>query len=200
VGKAGLGPLICRLHEKNPTVKLHLVGHSFGARLVCFALAGLSPDDRGAASPVKSLAMVEGAFSHFSFCDQLPFDPNRGGGLATMQERVDGPLIALHSVHDTAVGVLYPLASSIMQQDSDEFDPQYQWGAMGHDGAQKVGAADLTLGPVGQRYPFASGAFVNLNGDDIVKAMAPISGAHSDIFHPEIAWAVLAAARVVAMP
>ena len=40
VGRAGLGPLLGQLP---PGVRAHLVGHSFGARLVSFALAGL-PD------------------------------------------------------------------------------------------------------------------------------------------------------------
>ena len=38
VGRHGLGPLLGRLPAG---VRVHLVGHSFGARLVSFALAGL---------------------------------------------------------------------------------------------------------------------------------------------------------------
>ena len=36
VGQRGLGPLIGQLHELAPQVRVHLVGHSFGARLVSY--------------------------------------------------------------------------------------------------------------------------------------------------------------------
>jgi len=43
---------------------VHLIGHSFGARLVSFALSGVGAP---AASPVASLLLLQGAFSHWSF-------------------------------------------------------------------------------------------------------------------------------------
>jgi hypothetical protein len=45
VGKEGLGPLLGRIHQADPDVHIHLIGHSFGARLVSFALAGLPAGD-----------------------------------------------------------------------------------------------------------------------------------------------------------
>src|SRR5918993_1317110 len=76
--KEGLGPLLGRIHQADPQLRIHLIGHSFGARLVSFALAGL-PDP--ADSPVKSLYLLQGAFSHFAFADALPMDRSRGGAL-----------------------------------------------------------------------------------------------------------------------
>jgi hypothetical protein len=55
-----------------------------------------------------------------------------------------------------------------------------------------------TLGPVGTGYPFRRGRFVNLDGNAIVNRGGPPAGAHSDIFHPELVWAGLAAAGLVA--
>jgi hypothetical protein len=49
IGRAGLGPLLAQLHVGAPDVRVHLLGHSFGARLVAFSLAGVG--DPGA-SPV----------------------------------------------------------------------------------------------------------------------------------------------------
>src|SRR6266536_1725216 len=63
VGQAGLGPLVGRLAAAAPELRVHLIGHSFGARLVSFTLAGL-PDPGAGASPVKSLLLLQGAFSH----------------------------------------------------------------------------------------------------------------------------------------
>ena len=200
VGQQGLGPLVARLHAAQPDLRVHLLGHSFGARVVSYALAGL-PDDTGRAapSPVKSLGLVQAAFSHFAFADALPHDAARGGALAGMARRVDGPIFVVHSDHDDAVGTLYPLASLAGRDDAAAAgDLLFRWGALGHDGAQAVTADEAILGPVGAAYPFQAGGFVNLDGDDIVKVGGPPSGAHGDIFHPEIAWATLTAAGIAA--
>jgi hypothetical protein len=192
VGKQGLGPLLGRIAQADPDLRIHLMGHSFGARLVSFALAGL-PDP--ARSPVKSLYLLQGAFSHFAFADALPMDRSRGGALKGMAARVDGPLVASFSVHDTAVGKLYPLAALSSRDDSAGLEDRlFRWGGIGHDGAQAVDATVATLGPVDTGYPFSRGRFVNLDGNAVVNRGGPPAGAHSDIFHPELVWAGLAAA------
>jgi hypothetical protein len=194
VGKQGLGPLLGRIHQADPDVRIHLIGHSFGARLVSFALAGLPDGD----SPVKSLYLLQGAFSHFAFAGSLPMDRARGGALKGMAARVDGPLVASFSVHDTAVGKLYPLASMSSRDDAAGLEDRlYRWGGIGHDGAQAVDATVAALGPVGTGYAFQRGRFVNLDGNAVVNRGGPPAGAHSDIFHPELVWAGLAAAGLV---
>ena len=37
IGRAGLGPLLGRLAAAAPGLRVHLMGHSFGARLVAYA-------------------------------------------------------------------------------------------------------------------------------------------------------------------
>ena len=69
---------------------------------------------------------------------------------------------------------------------------------MGADGAQAVNATDIPFDAVGCPYPFKKGLFVNLDGNHIITKGGWPSGAHSDIIYPEIAWAGLAAAGVVA--
>jgi pimeloyl-ACP methyl ester carboxylesterase len=76
VGQRGLGPVITGLAEQFDSLRVHLVGHSFGARLVSYALAGLG--DRQP-SPVKSLTLLQGAYSRFAFTDALPFRSGSGG-------------------------------------------------------------------------------------------------------------------------
>jgi hypothetical protein len=195
VGRDGLGPVLGRLGGAAPELRLHLLGHSFGARLVSFALAGL-PDP--GASPVGSLYLLQGAFSHFAFADVLPTDPGRGGALKGVAARVGGPLVASFSVHDLAVGKLYPLASLSSRDDAAALeDLLFRWGGIGYDGAQAVQATDVEVGPVGAAYPFQPGRFVNLDANAIVNRGGPPAGAHSDIFHPELVWAGLAAAGLV---
>ena len=112
VGQHGLGKVLGALDPKR--VRVHLVGHSFGARLVSFALAGLPAGP----SPVRSVTLLQGAFSHFAFADPLPFDAGRRGALAGMLARINGPLVACFSEHDSAVGTFYPLASFAAQDDA----------------------------------------------------------------------------------
>lgn len=198
VGKTGLGPLVGKIQAAAPGLNVHLLGHSFGARLVSYTLAGLPDPPAGAQSPVKSLFLLQGAFSHFAFADALPFDKSRKGDLAGMAARVDGPLLTTHSLKDAAVGTSYPLASVLARQDaSDATDAQYRWEGMGHDGAQAVNATEVPLGNVKTKYDFASGKWLNLDGNQIIVNGGPPSGAHSDIVHPEIAWAALLAEKIV---
>jgi hypothetical protein len=198
VGRSGLGPLMGRLHEVAPDVRVHLIGHSFGARLVSYALSGLPPGL--SPSPVKSVTLLEGAFSQWVFAAQLPFAAGRRGGLAGILDRVDGPLAVCYSRHDGAVGTFYPLASMAARDDSAGIgDAESRWGGIGANGAQ--GAAARTegirgAGP-GVTYAFADHQILNIDASDVVRVGGPPSGAHSDIIHPELTWIVLLAARIV---
>jgi hypothetical protein len=197
VGREGLGPLLGRLHTASPDLRVHLLGHSFGARVIAYTLRGL-PASALSPSPVKSLFLLQGAFSHFAFANALPFDKTRKGDLAGMASRVDGPLLATHSLKDTAVGTAYPLASIAAGQDAAAFeDALYRWQAMGHDGAQAVDAKAAPLGTPGTAYPFSKGQWLNLDGNRVIVNGGPPSGSHSDIVHPHTAWAALAAAGIV---
>lgn len=199
VGQNGLGPMLGRLATTAPGIRVHLVGHSFGARLVSYSLSGLPAAMTGAASPVKTLYLVQGAFSHFAFADPLPIDAGRQGALAAFANRVDGPLMSTFTAADRAVGWWYPTASMIKREDSESLtDVTYRWGGMGHDGYQQSGAANfvkLQLAAVGQPYDLQSGSFYALDANTVIKAMqSAFSGAHSDIQHPEVLWALASSA------
>ena len=194
VGQRGLGPLLGRLDATR--VRVHLVGHSFGARLVSFALAGLPPGR----SPVRAVTLLEGAFSHFAFASPLPFDAGRGGALAGMLARINGPLVVCFSSHDSAVGTFYPLASFAAQDDSAAAtDALFRWGGMGADGAQGVSARLDGIQPAGPgtTYRFTAGQALNVDASEVVRTGGPPSGAHSDIVHPELTWIVLSAGGIV---
>jgi hypothetical protein len=195
VGQHGVGPLIGRIAAEFPTLRIHLVGHSFGARVVSFALAGLPSGDP---SPVKSVTLLEGAFSRFAFTDKLPFDsvhPN--GALAGDLARLDGPLTVCFSSHDMALSLSYPLASAASGDDSaGADDPLFRWRAIGSLGAYN--AATQFIDQVGTKYPFAKAAILNIDSSAVVKQGDPPSGAHSDIFHEELAWIVASAAQLTA--
>lgn len=197
VGSSGVSSLIERLARATPHLRIHLVGHSFGARLVSYAVWGLAHDTVADGSAVKSLTLLQGAFSHFAFAPSLPHAPGRSGALIGVPGRVDGPLIVTHSQRDLAVGNLYPWASMLSRDDAAALDSlSYRWGAMGHDGAQHSAQVPTEVLAPTVSYGFESGRIYNLDANDLIIAGDGPSGAHSDIFHPELAWSVLDAARL----
>jgi hypothetical protein len=199
IGQHGLGPLIAALAAAAPGLRVHLIGHSFGARLVAFSLTGLPDTATGAASPVKSLTLVQGAFSHFSFAAPTPCSAVPAGALAGARNRVDGPLLSTFTAADRAVGWWYPAASMLAHQNAESLtDLDYEWGGMGHDGFQQSPpAVTVPLQPPGQQYGFEPDGVYLLDANKVICAMqSQFSGAHSDIKHPEVLWAILSAASV----
>ncbi len=86
-------------------VRLHLIGHSFGARLVTAAADTLST------VRAQSLTLLQGAFSHNALGVGVP---GVGDGFyrgVIAHGRVAGPITITHTWRDSAVGFWYPLAS-----------------------------------------------------------------------------------------
>lgn len=188
VGQLGLGPAIGLLAREAPDVRVHLIGHSFGARLVSYTLRGMPASVRS----VKSTTLLQGAFSHYAFSKRLPHAPSRSGALNGMQRRIDGPLVSCYSRHDDALGKIYPLASKIAGDSSTFLGLWERWGAIGYDGIRAVdGARRLRLG----RAIPAKGC-VSVDVSSVVRRGGPPSGAHSDICHEELARVVFAAGRI----
>ncbi|MGV9455740.1 serine-threonine protein kinase [Streptomyces sp. NPDC003635] len=198
VGERGLGRVIGQLATRAPGVRVHLVGHSFGARLVSFALRGLPEGVRS----VKSVTLLQGAFSHYAFAARLPHDARAGGVLQGQHNRIDGPLVCCFSKHDDALSTMYPLASRMAGHDR-EFQELglgralgAKWGAMGFNGVQAVpGTKKLELADA-LRGPLPAAGCVNVDAASVVRRGGPPAGAHSDIVHRELAQLVLAAGRV----
>ena len=198
VGERGLGRVVGQLAGVAPGLRVHLVGHSFGGRLVSFALRGL-PDG---VHTVKSVTLLQGAFSHYAFAPRLPHDARAGGVLQGQENRIDGPLVCCYSHFDGALGTMYPLASRMADDDESVLGLNVggalgaRWGAMGHDGVQAVpGTRSLDLAAA-LRGPLAAPGCVNVDAAAVVSRGGPPCGAHSDIVHPELARVVLAAGRI----
>ncbi|MEU9154437.1 serine-threonine protein kinase [Streptomyces sp. NPDC048417] len=198
VGERGLGRVVGQLAGVAPQLRVHLVGHSFGGRLVSFALRGLPDGVR----TVKSVTLLQGAFSHYAFAARLPHDARAGGVLQGQENRIDGPLVCCYSRFDGALGTVYPLASRMADDCESVLGVDVggalgaRWGAMGHDGVQAVpGTRSLDLAAA-LRGPLAASGCVNVDAAAVVKRGGPPAGAHSDIVHPELARVVLAAGRI----
>ncbi len=196
IGRNGLGPILGRLATADPGIRVHLMGHSFGARLVSYSLSGLPQAATGANSPVKTLYLIQGAFSHFAFANPVPDPLVIGpGALSSVAGNVNGPLLCTFSAADRAVGWWYPAASMLAHQDAEAAaDLTYQWGGMGHDGYQQQAPGGITipLAAQGTRYGFQPGLFYRLDSNAVICAdQSPVSGAHSDIRHPQVVWPVV---------
>lgn len=194
IGQTGLGPLLTVLHAQSPGIRVHLIGHSFGARLVSFTLAGI---DQPADSPVASLTLLQGAFSHWSFAGAAGNPFGAPGTLYSLGDRVHGPLAATFTSYDWAVGVWYPKASFLAGQNESAatVDP---WGGLGADAFQPTGAATTVTMQAGGGldYGFTPGTFYRVDANSVINDTAgePFAGAHSDIKKLPVAQVVVAAA------
>ncbi len=185
------------------TVRIHLMGHSFGCIVVSSMLRGTE-----VAHPlrVSSAFLVQGALSLWSFAAELP------GGAATLgwfrpvldRNRISGPVVVTTSRFDRAVGSIYPVAAGAAGQvayDLASIADLPTYGALGTFGARGAGlspqARTLVLGDVKSDHALAPGGNYNVNGDAVIRSGGGLSGARSDIAHPEVVhlfWnAVLAA-------
>ena len=92
--------------------------------------------------------------------------------------------------------MFYPLGAGARRQVAygDEDLPVY--GGVGTFGVRGPGIEiqDEVLERVDEDYPIRPGVVYNLNADSVIAKSAGISGAHSDICHPEVARAVWRAA------
>jgi esterase/lipase superfamily enzyme len=185
VGTRGLNPHLRALRANREETRIHLIGHSFGGRLVTAATVGIPGDE-----PVRpdTLTLLQAAFSHYGFASN--YEGEKDGFFRRMvtDGMVRGPVLITHSVHDTAVGYAYPLASRLARQVAAGLgDAGDRFGGIGRNGAQKTPEAIKgRLQQAGDDYGFRSPSMVNLNADDV------ISG-HGDIRSEPVAFAVLSA-------
>jgi hypothetical protein len=179
-------------------LRFHLMGHSFGCIVVSAMLAG--PNGRGrVARPVESLALVQGALSIWSYCDDIPATPGQPGYFWKVfaDRRVKGPVVSTRSVFDTATGKWYPLGAGVAGQVAFAAPGEMpKYGAVGSHGIQGPGtnAADLSVLKVTDEYNFAPGRAYNLECSEVIREGSGRGGAHSDICRPEVAHAVWQAA------
>lgn len=183
VGEAGVVKLLEDLADERRDLRLHLVGHSFGARLVSSA-ATVSR------VPVASLVLLQAAFSHHGFA---PAAGRRPQGVfrraVAVENKIRGPILVTHTANDRAVGLAYPIASRIARQVAESLGgPDDLYGGLGRNGARDTAEAAFgDLLGAGTRYRFAPGKRIhNLLADRFIRG-------HSEVKGREVAHAVLSA-------
>jgi hypothetical protein len=196
LGRECLAPL-WRSLSRAP--RLHLVGHSFGAKLVTSVVLG-------GARPA-SLTLLLGAFSAFAFAPEIPRFGRPGFYCRLLTERqVQGPIVVLRTDHDTALATFYRALTG-----GDEVGRRRDGtrgagrrtlteavatSALGAVGARGVGAPELDLVDV-QQTGIPDYRIVNVDGSRVVRAREPFVGAHRDIYHREVATLVAMAAGLL---
>jgi hypothetical protein len=188
IGETAVNALLRSIRARFPQLKVHLVGHSFGARLVTAAASGpASPDGL----VCDTLTLLQGAFSHYALAEN--YEPGMNGFfrgvVANPTAPVRGPVVITCSKNDRAVGIAYAIASRVANQVASALgDENDKYGGLGRNGAQRTPhTASATLIPVGGTYGgFEGNKLFNLNADGVIMD-------HNDIRKPEVAYAILSA-------
>lgn len=185
IGSGSLYPLLVKLRLQYPAVRLHLIGHSFGGRLVTAAVAG--PDDN-AALQVDTLQLLQAAFSHYGFAEKYDGTNNGYFRRVVTGKKVIGPVVITYTHNDKAVGIAYALASRIAKQVGLAIgDNKDIYGGMGGNGAQLTPEANNDIKINGESvYPLKKGILYNINADACITS-------HSDICKKEVANVILSA-------
>ncbi len=191
IGGEGLADVLRQLLIQQPALSLHLCGHSFGARLVTATLAALQPNV--ARAPVRSLTLLQAAFSHFAFSRN--FEYGRDGLFRRVLDsgRLGGPILITHTADDWAVGLAYPIASRLRRQVASGIgDANDPYGGLGRNGAQKTPEVDTSQTEMDEDYGDAlrPGQIYNLEGTGLIKG-------HGDVANRYVAqtlWAGMCAA------
>ena len=187
VGANGVAQGIRGFKAALPNVKVHLVGHSLGGRLMASCAKALTV---APAVQPDSLTLLEAAFSHYGF------SPDNGEGQpgffrdVVASKVVKGPLVATFSMQDTVVGTVYAIASRLAGDNvkaiGDAGDP---FGGIGRNGAQKT--AEAVFSPLLKSgtgaYRFAAGKVACLDGS------GGLITDHGDVTNPNVTYAFASA-------
>ncbi|MEO7274316.1 MAG: hypothetical protein ABIX28_16680 [Vicinamibacterales bacterium] len=200
IGESGMHDFVASLMNAAPKARVHLMGHSFGCIVVASVIGGRD-GQQPLPRPVDSLALIQGAVSLWAFGETV-HGQARAGYFNPWVKRtaVRGPIVVSRSIHDKAVGTLYPWASAVSFADGsfgiDEEDLPLH-GAIGAFGISGLkGAVHRNLLEATGQYGFEAGKVYNLESSMFIKKGDGVSGAHSDIDGPEVAHALWQAALV----
>lgn len=183
VGQNGVGPMLDHLADK--VQRIHLVGHSFGCRVVTAAAATSTTDK------LQSMSLLQAAFSHNSFSKSM----NGFFRSVVDNHRIKGPIVITYTSNDRAVGIAYPAASRLAGTVASAFgDANDKFGGLGRNGAQKMESDEVVQGvdrllAVGGSYSWRPGHFHNLESSKYI--VNPSGGdAHMFVTGKEVAWTI----------
>jgi hypothetical protein len=183
VGAKGVGPLLRDLLEKS-AARVHLIGHSYGGKVVLSALCAPEHLSR----KVHSMLLLQPAVSHLCFADKVPVRDVPGGYRAAL-ERVERPIFTTFSRQDIPLTKTFHLAV-VRPSDLGEMkiaaagDPPNWFAALGGFGPRRAGEKliDMRLPPSTYELDGTTRIY-GLRGDTTI-------GGHGDISNPSTWWAL----------
>jgi pimeloyl-ACP methyl ester carboxylesterase len=188
VGGLGVSALVTGILA-DTGARLHLIGHSFGARVVLSALA-MRPVSR----PARSVLLLQPAVNRWCFAPEVP-GLAHGGGYHPVLDRVELPILSTMSTHDFPLHEVFHLAlrgSNLGEPKVAAIGDFERYGALGGYGPAGLGAATRRVPVV------APGTTYDLSGDVRVIALdgsgdlggKPAIGGHGDVISPCTWWAL----------
>jgi dienelactone hydrolase len=188
LGRGPVAALVADIAVQPKAPRIHLAGHSFGARLVTSVASTVGSPNKPL---VASMTLLQAAFSHNGFAPQ---SDKVSAGLfrnVVSEKRVAGPVLVSHSAKDWAVGGGDPQASRVAGQDASALgDADDRFGGLGRNGpVHTPEAVAQAFGKVGTSYAFKPATLYSMDADKLIAS-------HGDIVHPETAYALLCAMAV----
>lgn len=187
VGASGVAQAVRELKKANPAIRVHLVGHSLGGRLMAACAKSLGS---GTKVQPDSLTLLQAAFSHYGFSKAK--QPRGEGFFRAVVDRgvVKGPIVATFSTLDDVVGRVYAVASMLAGDNVKRFgDKNSQFGGIGANGAQELTeTASEPLHTAGKPYGALKPGIVHcLDGS------TNLITSHGDITNPNVTYAFASA-------
>ncbi len=181
VGAHGVGTLLRDLLAAGDA-RVHLVGHSYGGKVVLSATA-IAPLPR----PVESMLLLQPAVSHLCFADRVP-GTDRPGGYRPVLARVAKPILSTFSRHDFPLTRTFHLAvrrkKDLGEAQIAAAEPPSVYAALGGFGPRRCGEKLINIKPVNDPYDLDVDAEIyGLNGDAAI-------GGHGDISNEATWWAL----------
>lgn len=186
VGATGVSALVQDICSYAPSSPLHLVGHSFGAKVVLSALATHEHPK------VESVLLLQPAISYLCFEKVLPGD--RGaGGYNTVSLRVKQAILSTYSAHDFALHELFHRALlraddigeiRIAGEPRSAGSPPNIYAALGGYGPKGASENPTTL-------PASETSFVPPPGPNVLGLDGTLDrriNGHGDVTTPHTAW------------
>jgi hypothetical protein len=180
VGANGVAPLLAELLGATDA-RIHLLGHSFGCKVVMTAASVMPAPSR----KIESALLLQAAVSQFAFAANVP-ERNVPGGFVRALDRVRQPILATFSRYDSALTSMFHLA---VRRHEDVGELQYaaetpsRYGALGGFGPKATSADTVFIRDPVEPYDLAHAK--RIIG---VNAAARING-HGDISNPATWWA-----------
>jgi hypothetical protein len=181
VGTQGVTKMLSGLLTRS-TARMHILGHSFGCKVVMSATCSLPDGLR----PLYSALLLQPAVSQYAFASEIPERPGARGGFVKALDRVTQPIVATFSANDNALTKLFHLAlrryEDLGEQPIIAGGPPSIYAALGGFGPQNSPSMIVPVQDAGQPYEFGLGG--RIIG---IEATRTIPG-HGDVSNQSTWW------------